>query len=146
MKPTVMRDLLDTLCHQWGIEKKVKECIAIEKWYEVVGVILAIGGLTQLVAWVLDKLGLSQQSGDLITFLISLLFTSVIIIMIILVEQYSALKKIKEELGMKEEETLTEKIGKKLKGKKKGVIDPRILLWILIAVLGYLFLKAIFKF
>ena len=37
MKPTMMRDILDTLCHQWGIEKKVKECIAIEKWYEVVG-------------------------------------------------------------------------------------------------------------
>ena len=37
MKPFIMRDLIEDLCHRWGIEKRVKEYVAMSKWHIIVG-------------------------------------------------------------------------------------------------------------
>ena len=112
------------------------------KWWEILGVILLFGGLVQLIMWTLDSLSLNP-SGKILTFLISVIFSTLIVIILIQIEQYNVIKRIEEKTGIKEEKNFMEKFANLINKKKGMMIDPKILFWILVIILGYLFLKSI---
>ena len=111
------------------------------KWIETLGIIVLFVGLLQGINWILKSIGLETMNGDTLTFLISVILVSLIIIVIILIEQNTEIREVKKRLKMKKEKGIIEKIIR-FKG-KKGQIDPKILFWILIVILLYLFLKSI---
>jgi len=112
------------------------------KWWEILGIILLFGGLVQLIKWTLDSLGLNP-SGEILTFLISVIFSTLIVIILIQIQQFNVIKKLEEKTGIKEEDGIMEKLVSLINNKKGMMIDPRVLFWILILILGYLFLKSL---
>jgi len=113
------------------------------KWKENLGIIVLFIVFWQGINWVLNSLGLEDLTGGTLTFLISLIFVSLIVIILIQIQQNKEIRKIEKKIGIEEEKGVLEKIIKQMKGKKGMVIDPRILFWILIIIFGYLFLKSI---
>lgn len=111
------------------------------KWWETLGIIAIFGAVIQFMKWMLDSLGLNNSIGGILTFLISVILTTLIVIVLIQIQQYKEIKKIEAKLNMKEEDSLIMKIIKK--DKKGQMIDPKIILWILVAIMVYLFLKSI---
>ena len=113
------------------------------KVLEILGMILVFGGIVQLIKWMLDSLGVNNLVGETLTFLISIIFTTLIVIVVIQIQQNKGIKRLEARLKIKEEKGFIEKTMEKIKGKKGMVIDPKILFWILIIILFYLFLKSL---
>ena len=116
------------------------------KWYEYIGIILAFGGLTQLISWILEALGLKEILGSELIFFLSALFSLLIILILIIIEIQKDIEKIKMYLNKQgyieysKEEPL-DKLITNMKN-KKGAIDSKILLVIVILIILYLLFKA----
>jgi len=114
---------------------------------KTVGVIVGFGALLRFINWILESLGFSKNLDGSLVFILSVLFSTIIIIIIILINQNEELKKIKgflKKKGFKEKKDGFEKMFEIKKNKKGSIaIDPRILFWIIVIILGYLFLKSI---
>lgn len=110
------------------------------KWWEVTGVIVVVGSLTQLMKWILDSVGIGEKIGNTLSFFLAAIFSLLIAIILILNQLQNENKKIKEflkEQGFKEEGGFLEKMLK-----KKGAIDSRILWIIIVLIVLYLLWKA----
>ncbi|MCK5149607.1 hypothetical protein KAJ87_01630 [Candidatus Pacearchaeota archaeon] len=117
------------------------------KIVEPIAVVVGFGALLQFIKWILDSLGVNNSLGDTLTFLFSLLLTTLMVIIIILMQQDKDLKRIKgflKKKGFRERKGAIEKMVKNRKSKRGSIaIDPRILFWIIVLILLYLFLKSI---
>lgn len=117
------------------------------KIFEKIAVVVGFGAFLQFIKWILDSLGINDSLGNILTFLLSALFALTTVMIIILMQQDKDLKTIKaflKKIGFKDKEGFIEKMVKHKKNKKGSIaIDPRILFWIIIIILAYLFLKSI---
>jgi len=71
------------------------------KWWETLGIIVLFGGLVRLIKWILDSLGLNP-SGEILTFLISVIFSIMIVIILIQIQQNDDIRKIITKLKERE--------------------------------------------
>ncbi|MAG78036.1 hypothetical protein CL616_01595 [archaeon] len=108
------------------------------KWLEIIGVIVALGALLQLINWILDSLGFQENIGEPLVFILSFIFTFLIIITIILVQLQINHNKIKRLLKKNHSIIKRDKMLN-----KKGMIDARILLILLVLFFLYLIYLAV---
>lgn len=114
------------------------------KWYEILAVLVGFGTLTQFLKWTLDSIKINESVGEPLTFFISSIFSLLIIIILIITQQNQDIKKMRDFLkkkGFKENRGFLEKMFK-TKRNKKGIIDPRILWFIIGLIILYLLWKA----
>jgi len=114
------------------------------KWYEILAVLIGFGALTQFLKWILDSIKINESVGEPLTFFISSIFSVLIIIVLILTQQNQELKRMRDFLktkGFREEEGFIKNMWKSKKN-KRGVIDPRILWFIIGLIILYLLWKS----
>ena len=117
-----------------------KSIINYMNWKESLGTVALFIILLQGVNWILTSLGLVDLQKGTLTFLISVILVSLVAIVVILIEQRKDIEYIKKRLKIRSKSRFKKMLKKK---SKKGNIDPKILFWILIAILIYLFIKSL---
>ena len=104
------------------------------KWWEILGVIVAVGVLIQLLNW---TFGFVNIENEPLRFLISTIYALLIVIILIQYQTQDDIRKMKDFLNNKEFVDYRNKMFN-----KKGIIDPRILWIILALVILYLLWKS----
>jgi hypothetical protein len=70
---------------------------------ENIGVILAIGGLIQLINWILKVVNITGQIGEIVSFFLSSIFALIIILSIVIYDQQKEILLLKKEFINQEE-------------------------------------------
>ena len=114
------------------------------KWSETLIVLVGITTFIQFLKWLFESLGLEEKIGTPLTLFFAIIFTALIILSLLFLQLQKETKKIKIYLkgrGYQEEEGIM----RKLLTYKKGEIDARIVIFIIIAALLYLLYNVLIK-
>ncbi len=109
------------------------------KWQESLTLFLGIGGLVQLIKWILDSLNIDFSTT--INFFLASIFALQLISIFILINiqrDQKIMKEFLKSIGFKDEEGVINKMFKN----KKAELDARVLLLFAILVILYLLYKA----